>query len=104
MAAPAGEGADVIGMEDDAAALHLAHLLEGRPWHRLPPTALLRLLNILCYDIAQAGLFACNPPPCCLCTDAVAGPHRLRGSLLHPAGCRPLAAPSPTACFAALAC
>ena len=42
-------------MDEDQAALHLAHLLESTPWHGLPSTALLRLLNILCYDIAQAS-------------------------------------------------
>jgi hypothetical protein len=47
---------DIMGLEDDAAALRLAHLLDARPWHRLPPTALLRLLNTLCYDIAQVGV------------------------------------------------
>jgi hypothetical protein len=56
---PAASGAaaeDVIGMDEDQAALHLAHLLESTPWHGLPSTALLRLLNILCYDIAQASI------------------------------------------------
>jgi hypothetical protein len=47
--------ADIVAMEDDQAALHLARLLEAMPWHRLPAVALLRLTNILCYDIAQVG-------------------------------------------------
>lgn len=50
---PGSLSADIMAMSDDQAALHLARLLEGMPWHRLPAVALLRLTNILCYDIAQ---------------------------------------------------
>ena len=34
-------------------AVLIADWLEGRPWHALPPTALLRLVSVLCYDVAQ---------------------------------------------------
>jgi ribosomal protein L35AE/L33A len=44
-----------MSLSDDQAALHVAHLLDAEPWHRLPATALLRLVNILCYDIAQVS-------------------------------------------------
>jgi len=50
------EGGGVMAIEeDDAAALWLAHTLSQGPWHHMPAAALLRLLNIMCYDIAQVG-------------------------------------------------
>lgn len=58
-ALPGSLSADIMAMEDDQAALHLARLLEAMPWHRLPAVALLRLTNILCYDIAQVGGWGC---------------------------------------------
>lgn len=70
---PAGSpSADIVAMGDDQAALHLARLLEAAPWHRLPAVALLRLTNILCYDIAQvcgcAGHWlAAAAMPCACC-------------------------------------
>ncbi len=58
LGAPAAvpEGGDIMEVEDDdAAALWLGRELGRGPWHALPGPALLRLLYIMCYDIAQVG-------------------------------------------------
>lgn len=55
-AAAVFEGGDIMEVEDDdAAALWLGRELGRGPWHALPGPALLRLLYIMCYDIAQVG-------------------------------------------------
>lgn len=48
---PAAE--DPVLMGDDAMALYAADHLGRAPWWELPPGAHLRLLNVLCYDVAN---------------------------------------------------
>jgi len=40
-------------MSDDQVALFAAEHLSQAPWWTLPASAHLRLLNVLCYDVAQ---------------------------------------------------